>query len=89
MISDALPATPGRGLDLVAERLYKHPKQKFLRGALMPFLGFSPWFQKLVTDNRINTSTTIKILRLKRSFQYRFPSFEKVNQIEIVYSLYP
>ena len=53
MISDALPATPGRALDLVAERLYKDPKQKFLRGALMPFLGFSPWLQKLVTDNRI------------------------------------
>ena len=53
MISDALPATPGRGLDLVAERLYKEPEQKFLRGALMPFLGFSPWLQKLVTDNRI------------------------------------
>jgi propionate CoA-transferase len=53
IISDALPATPGRGLDQVAESLYKHPEQKFLRGALMPFLGFSPWLQKLVTDNRI------------------------------------
>jgi IS605 OrfB family transposase len=28
-------------------------------------------------------STTIEIPRLKCSFQYRFPSFEKVNQIEI------
>jgi propionate CoA-transferase len=53
IISDALPATPGRGLDKVAESLYKDPKQKFLRGALMPFLGFSPWLQKLVTDNKI------------------------------------
>jgi propionate CoA-transferase len=53
IISDALPATPGRGLDQVAERLYKNPEQEFLRGALMPFLGFSPWLQKLVTDNRI------------------------------------
>jgi propionate CoA-transferase len=53
IISDALPATPGRGLDQVAESLYKHPKQEFLRGALMPFLGFSPWLQKLVTDNSI------------------------------------
>ena len=53
IISDALPATPGRGLDRVAESLYKQPKQEFLRGALMPFLGFSPWLQKLVTDNRI------------------------------------
>ena len=53
LISDALPATPGRGLDRVAESLYKQPEQDFLKGALMPFLGFSPWLQKLVTDNRI------------------------------------
>ena len=53
IISDALPATPGRGLDQIAESLYKQPNQEFLRGALMPFLGFSPWLQKLVTDNRI------------------------------------
>jgi propionate CoA-transferase len=53
IVSDALPATPGRGLDYIAEKLYKDERQKFLRGALMPFLGFSPWFQKLVTDDRI------------------------------------
>ena len=53
IISDALPAVPGRALDIVGERLYKEPKQEFLKGALMPFLGFSPWLQKLVTDNRI------------------------------------
>src|SRR5215207_397331 len=53
IISDALPAVPGRGLDQIAEKLYKEPNQEFLRGALMPFLGFSPWFQKLVADNRI------------------------------------
>jgi propionate CoA-transferase len=53
VISDALPAVPGRALDSVAEKLYNDPEQEFLRGALMPFLGFSPWLQKLVTDNRI------------------------------------
>jgi propionate CoA-transferase len=53
IISDALPAVAGRGLDRIAESLYKDPKQEFLRGALMPFLGFSPWLQKMVTDNRI------------------------------------
>ena len=52
IISDALPAVPGRVLDQIGESLYKEPKQEFLRGAL-PFLGFSPWLQKLVTDNRI------------------------------------
>ena len=46
IISDALPATPGRALDSVAEKLYNDASQKFLRGAMMPFLGFSPWFQK-------------------------------------------
>ena len=53
IISDALPAVPGRALDQIAEGLYEHRNQEFLRGALMPFLGFSPWLQKLVTDNRI------------------------------------
>lgn len=53
LISDCLPAVPGRALDKVAENLYHDPEQDFLRGALMPFLGFSPWLQKLVTENRI------------------------------------
>ena len=53
IISDALPAVPGRALDQISESLYKEPDQEFLKGALMPFLGFSPWLQKLVTDNRI------------------------------------
>ena len=53
IISDALPAVPGKALDYVAENLYKDPNQGFLRGSLMPFLGFSPWLQKIVIDNRI------------------------------------
>lgn len=53
IVSDALPATPRRALDSIAERIYKDPNQKFLRGILMPFLGFSPWLQKLVTGDRI------------------------------------
>jgi len=53
IISDTLPATPGRALDLVAQSLYEDSNQKFLRGILMPFLGFSPWLQNLVTENRI------------------------------------
>ncbi|MGH9980791.1 MAG: CoA-transferase, partial [Nitrososphaeraceae archaeon] len=53
IISDALPAIPGRGLDKIAEDLYRDQSQEFLRGTLMPFLGFSPWLQKMVTDNRI------------------------------------
>jgi propionate CoA-transferase len=53
LISDALPAMPGRALDRVAEKLYSDPNQRFVRGALLPFLGFSPWLQKLVTEDRI------------------------------------
>ena len=53
VVSDALPATPNRALDFVAETLYKDSSQQFLRGMLMPFLGFSPWLQKLVLDDRI------------------------------------
>ena len=53
IISDALPAVPGRGLDKIAENLYKDQSQEFLRGTLMPFLGFSPWLQKMIMDNRI------------------------------------
>lgn len=55
IISDALPASPGRALDKIAENLFKEPNQEFLRGILLPFLGFSPWLQKLVTDNRIES----------------------------------
>jgi propionate CoA-transferase len=53
IISDSLPAAPGRALDSIAESLYQDVEQEFLRGTLMPFLGFSPWLQKLVTDDRI------------------------------------
>src|SRR6476620_7653137 len=53
IVSDTLPAVPDRALDKVAEKLFKESNQDFLRGSLMPFLGFSPWLQKLVTDNKI------------------------------------
>jgi len=53
IISDALPAVPGRSLDQVAQILFHDADQEFLVGMLMPFLGFSPWLQKMVIDNRI------------------------------------
>ena len=53
IVSDALPATPNRALDSIAETIYKDENQEFLRGMLMPFLGFSPWLQRLVIDDRI------------------------------------
>lgn len=53
IVSDALPAVPNRALDSIAETIYKDENQEFLRGMLMPFLGFSPWLQRLVIDDRI------------------------------------
>lgn len=53
IISDALPAIPGRAMDKIAAPLYNDLHQKFLRGILMPFLGFSPWLQKMVHEDRI------------------------------------
>ncbi len=53
IVSDALPAVPGRSLDHVAQILFHEADQEFLEGMLMPFLGFSPWLQKMVIDNRI------------------------------------
>lgn len=53
IMSDAIPSTPGRALDQVAEKLFHEPGQKLLKGVLMPFLGYSPWLQKMVMDDRI------------------------------------
>ncbi len=53
IVSDALPAVPGRGLDKVAEDLYREGDKRFIRGILMPFLGFSPWLQKMVMEDMI------------------------------------
>src|SRR5690349_12675369 len=55
IISDALPAVPGRALDKVAQTLYEDINQDFIRGMLMPFLGFSPWLQKLVVEDKIES----------------------------------
>jgi propionate CoA-transferase len=51
MIADALPAIPDRALDIVAKDLFLRKDSKFMRGISIPFLGFSPWLQKLVTGN--------------------------------------
>lgn len=55
IISDVLPALPVRALDQVAERLYNEPAQDFLKGVSIPFLAYSPWLQKMITDNRIES----------------------------------
>jgi len=57
IISDTYPGVPGKGLDAVAEKVYKEKDQEFLKGVLMPFLGWSPWLQKLASDNKIEVYT--------------------------------
>jgi acyl CoA:acetate/3-ketoacid CoA transferase len=53
IISDALPAVPGRALDKVAEELYREGDRDFIRGVLMPYLGFSPWLQRIIMEDMI------------------------------------
>lgn len=50
-IGDALPAIPDRAMDLVAKDLFQRRDGRFMRGISVPFLGFSPWLQKLATEN--------------------------------------
>ncbi|MCS7109139.1 MAG: hypothetical protein N3G48_04830 [Sulfolobales archaeon] len=50
LICDALPAVPGRGLDVVARRVYECGDRGFLRGVLVPYPGFSPWLQRLIAE---------------------------------------
>jgi propionate CoA-transferase len=54
-VCDSLPAVPGRALDVVSEKIYKEKDLGFLRGFLIPFLGFSPWTQKLVEEDMVET----------------------------------
>ena len=53
IISDALPAVPGRALDQIGERLYRGTKPRISQRRFDAFLGIFSWLQKLVTDNRI------------------------------------
>jgi acyl CoA:acetate/3-ketoacid CoA transferase len=53
VISDALPAVPNRGLDIVAKKLYECRDSSFLRGVLIPYPGFSPWLQKLIAEELV------------------------------------
>lgn len=53
ILSDTLPATPNRALDFVAKRLYEEREQEFIRGMLLPFIGWAPYVQKLALENRI------------------------------------
>lgn len=49
--TDALPASSGRALDEVLKDAYEKGNQDFIRGMLVPFMGFSPWLQKMTVEN--------------------------------------
>ncbi|MDA4119084.1 MAG: acyl CoA:acetate/3-ketoacid CoA transferase [Thaumarchaeota archaeon] len=53
LICDALPAIPDRALDRLVKELYESRDFGLMRGISVPFLGFSPWLQRLVTENRV------------------------------------
>lgn len=59
IISDTFPGTPGRGLDWVAERLYKDEgeSQEFIRGMLAAYYGWSKWLQLMAVKNLFEAYT--------------------------------
>lgn len=55
--SNSLPGSPGRGIDKVCSQIEENGHYQFLKGVLMPFLGWSPALQKLILDERIEGYT--------------------------------
>lgn len=53
IISDTLPAVQDRALDKVFAELYEDKNQNFIKGCLMPFIGWSPALMKMILENRI------------------------------------
>ena len=50
--TDALPASPGRALDLVLKDMSESGDYGFIKGMLVPFMGFSPYLQKMTLEDR-------------------------------------
>jgi len=57
IISDAIPAIPGFGLDKVGKLIAEEPGQDFVRGFLLPFYGWAPELQKAVMKNLVEAYT--------------------------------
>ncbi|WP_393971247.1 acyl CoA:acetate/3-ketoacid CoA transferase [Oxyplasma meridianum] len=49
--TDALPASSGRALDAILKDAYENGNEDFIRGMLVPFMGFSPWLQRMTVEN--------------------------------------
>lgn len=57
IISDAIPAIPGFGLDKVGKLIVEEPGQDFVRGFLLPFYGWAPELQRAVMKNLVEAHT--------------------------------
>ncbi len=63
IISDTFPGVPGRGLDKIAQDMYKKGEEDFIEGMLLPFYGWSPTLQKMVIEEWFEAYTlTIGIM---------------------------
>jgi acyl CoA:acetate/3-ketoacid CoA transferase len=52
-ITDSLPASRNRALDLIAKRMIDDNDFGFMRGLMVTFLGVAPNLQRLVTENKV------------------------------------
>jgi len=59
IVSETFPGTPGRGLDWLAERLYKDygESQDLIRGMLVAYYGWSQWLQRMAERNMFEAYT--------------------------------
>ncbi len=55
--SDTLPGSPGEGLDDIARDMMKKEDYGFIRGVLLPFIGWTPNVQELIEKNVIEGYT--------------------------------
>ncbi len=57
IVSDALPAVPGFGLDEIGRYVLEHPDQRLVRGFLLPFYGWAPSLQTAAARNLVEAYT--------------------------------
>lgn len=57
IISDALPAVPGFGLDSLGRFILENPDQRLVKGFLLPFYGWAPSLQAAVLKNLVEAYT--------------------------------
>ena len=51
IIAETFPGSPGRGLDRIAEDLYRNEDKGFIRGMLLPYYGWSKSLQRMVLED--------------------------------------